>query len=105
MNIENINKLIDWLRADQGAHLIMKRWQTDMTNNLDHGDGYASFYKVQEYHPCGTAFCLGGYCDILSQIDRGVKTPLVGKVGYRIEDNATGYLGITISQAVRLFGM
>ncbi len=62
LNKANINRLIDWIKQDQGSHLKMTHWFQSLTTDL----------PVITYEPCNTAFCLGGYCYILMLKDDGM---------------------------------
>lgn len=62
VNVENIDKLIEWIKADQGKHFLMSGWQTyiDRPNSM-----------VTKYEYCNTAFCLGGWIDQHLQREAG----------------------------------
>ena len=62
VNVENIDKLIEWIKADQGKHFLMNGWQTYL-NRPGH--------KVTKYEYCNTAFCLGGWIDQHLQREAG----------------------------------
>lgn len=65
MNKDNINKLIRWLEEDQGRHFAMSRW------NSKAGEGeQRARIKHKE---CGTTLCLAGSCELLAQLDQGVR--------------------------------
>ncbi len=62
MNIDNINKLIDRIKKDQGHHLLMTNWATNLDDRK-----FGAFY----YKHCNTAFCLAGHCAMLRALESG----------------------------------
>lgn len=102
MNTDNINKLIDWLKVDQGRHFHMSSWNSTV---LD--DKPFKYDPNKEY--CGTTFCLAGTCELLFQLDNNVlpqelQVNIRGWRGrYRVR--GTEYLDLNVKQGERLFLM
>lgn len=101
MNVENINKLIKWLEADQALHFKIGSWSQYLDKDTRKNP------TVIEYEECNTAFCLGGYVDLMIQREAG-KTNDQLDVGRKGDDHYTNlgadYLGLSHKQARELFG-
>lgn len=100
VNKENINKVIDWIKEDQGAHLHMCSWFESLGQKEE---GYDP--EKPHWNFCNTAFCIGGYAFILAQQEKlkqkgkdvveleELNLPDVS--GREIETTAREYLGLT----------
>ena len=101
-NAENINRLIDWLKQDQGAHFKMGDWKQAASE-----DAHDSHSENENF--CNTAFCLGGWIYIIQQRDKGIQEDGVNFYAlhadepYSYIDDGAKWLGIEDYQAARLF--
>jgi hypothetical protein len=98
VNIENIDKIIEWIKADQAKHFKMRGWQ----NNLAHpGRG------VEHFEYCNTAFCIAGWIDQHLQREDGAtdETLKFGNNFYGYRDKGADFLGLDPYTAGELFLM
>lgn len=68
MNVDNINKLIGWLKDDQAKHFKMDTWAQYNNPNLYKSIEDRHLKSVREVVECQTSFCLGGH--IIYQLER-----------------------------------
>lgn len=62
VNEANIRKIIDWIKKDQAVHFKMGGWVSYLLDNDD---------RPTKYVECGTAFCIGGYANLLRLQEAG----------------------------------
>lgn len=98
MKIENIDKLISWIKEDKARHFSMKCWSSRL------GDPGLS---VSTYEHCNTTFCLGGWIDQHIQREEGATDKKLrrGLPMYHYLKVGSDWLGISESQAETLFLM
>lgn len=68
MNVDNINKLIGWLKDDQAKHFKMDTWAQYNSPDLYRSEEDRHLNSVREVVECQTSFCLGGH--IIYQLER-----------------------------------
>lgn len=98
-NINNFNRIIDWLKADGGRHFMMSGWYCDADIGVN----------ANEYTHCQTAMCIGGLIDQFIQLDSGVPVDKI-QTHARFYDppsalvaQGAAFLGIDKQTAVELF--
>jgi hypothetical protein len=64
MKAKNIQKIINWIKKDQGKHLKMQVFCA----HLDHLD-----VEPNKYVECKTAFCVAGYANLLRLQEEGAE--------------------------------
>ena len=111
-NNENINKLIDRLRQDDGTHFMMEGYvQHTPTARLLPDDDPE---RPRRHIECGTAYCLAGWANLLRMTEIGIDYKSVRASDddpeafidqFSNADVAADWLGITTHQANRLFLM
>lgn len=60
VNVEEINKVIEALKADGGSHLLMGNWFCHLNE-----EGEPEVDGERSYEPCHTAFCIAGWTNFL----------------------------------------
>jgi hypothetical protein len=89
-NVDNINKLIARLQADDGSHFCMTDWVRLLPHGLaklrqDPHYEYASASNPPEYVECGTAFCLAGWANTLRLDEEKVNWKAIKGYPYRYQ--------------------
>lgn len=104
MNIENIQKIIARLKADDGSHFKMKGWAAWLPHIAQAREADENY--PTEFVECGTAFCIGGWANMLRD-EASAKTLKGAQFESFIQDEETAarWIGISYSQAQRLFRM
>lgn len=103
MNIENIRKIIDWIKKDGGKHLLMSTFIDNLDEN---GKGLNNGGEELKFLDCKTAFCIAGTANLLrvESIDPSWN-------GFQLDrhfsdvDKAAEWMGISDDQASDLFYM
>jgi hypothetical protein len=114
-NIENIDRLIATIRADDGKHFAMGTWCNYLDNiGLDGrpSRAYDDQRTPTKYELCNTAFCLGGWIAFLEFMDdRGASLKDLNGIvlpefeDHEIIENGAAWLDIEESEAHNLFMM
>ena len=100
MNIENIQKIVDMLKADDGSHFLMSEW----VQWLPHVKEARIETVVTEYVECGTACCIAGWANMIRLGDKAKELrdhDFRSEVQDRYE--AREWLGIDDDVATELF--
>ncbi len=101
MNIENINKVIEALKADRD-HPIQHFKMRDFADIIDFGKREGEGYQV-----CNTAMCVAGWANTIAMLERNdpdLKTAAYfGSAGDKYA--AAEWLGIDLTQADHIFFM
>ena len=101
-NIENINKIIDWIKADDAKHFRMASFVMRMD-----GKGRVIDDVPDEYLECRTAFCICGSANMIRLNEAKVDWKRITGDDFasKFSDTitATDWLGIDQDQAHDLF--
>lgn len=98
-NIEKINELIDWIKADQAKHFKMQGW----AQSLENPDA-----RHVRYESCDTAFCLGGHVYFAKLVREGNKPDEINLANLEptvLFRTGAEELGISYDDASSLFTM